>query len=173
MPRTIVKPKTMSASKRKLFVNLLPNAENLKDLAQAPIENLREHYELLFDSSPPIALGTDLLRRGIAHRLQVKAHGGLTPATRRALEKAAKISMRKLDGDSFSIPRRIKPGSEVIREWKGKTYRVVVKATGFVYEGESYASLSEIASHITGTNSNGPRFFGLRSKIDGTVANGR
>jgi hypothetical protein len=37
-------------------------------------------------------------------------------------------------------------------------------ADGFAYDGEKYTSLSEIATEITGTKWNGPRFFGLRTK---------
>jgi len=36
-------------------------------------------------------------------------------------------------------------------------------ADGFAHDGKTFASLSEIASEITGTRWNGPRFFGLRS----------
>ncbi len=61
------------------------------------------------------------------------------------------------------LPRRIKPGSELVRTWKGKSYRVMVMADGFAHDGKTFASLSEIASEITGTRWNGPRFFGLRS----------
>jgi hypothetical protein len=62
------------------------------------------------------------------------------------------------------LPRRIKPGSVLVREWKGKSHRVTVLADGFVYDGDTYSNLSEIAVLITGTRWNGPRFFGLRSK---------
>lgn len=62
------------------------------------------------------------------------------------------------------LPRRIKPGSELVRTWKGKTHRVTVMADGFTYDGQRYGSLSEIATEITGTKWNGPRFFGLRTK---------
>jgi hypothetical protein len=71
------------------------------------------------------------------------------------------------------LPRRIKPGSELVRTWKGTTYRVMVMADGFAHAGKTFASLSEIASEITGTNWNGPRFFGLRSASDRDGANGR
>jgi hypothetical protein len=33
---------------------------------------------------------------------------------------------------------------------------------GFLWSGQSYRSLSGIARAITGTNWNGPRFFGMR-----------
>jgi hypothetical protein len=62
-----------------------------------------------------------------------------------------------------TLPRRIKPGSVLVRDWKGRSHRVSVLASGFEYEGKTYVSLSEIARAITGTRWNGPRFFGLRS----------
>jgi hypothetical protein len=40
---------------------------------------------------------------------------------------------------------------------------VTVADRGFVFNGETFASLSEIARKITGTRWNGPRFFGLRA----------
>ena len=64
----------------------------------------------------------------------------------------------------LGLPRRIKPGSELVRTWNRRTYRVVVMEGGFAWEGRTYSSLSEIASEITGTKWNGPRFFGLRSR---------
>ncbi|MDA6302629.1 DUF2924 domain-containing protein, partial [Escherichia coli] len=64
-------------------------------------------------------------------------------------------------------------GSELVRTWKGRTYRVVVQQKGFAYDGSTYASLSEIASLIAGTRWNGPRFFGLRSKSEKGTANGK
>jgi hypothetical protein len=49
----------------------------------------------------------------------------------------------------------------------------MVMADGFVYEGKRFASLSEIASEITGTRWNGPRFFGLRPASNKADADGR
>ena len=37
-------------------------------------------------------------------------------------------------------------------------------AEGFAWSGKTYPSLSKIASSITGTRWNGPKFFGLRDK---------
>ena len=54
----------------------------------------------------------------------------------------------------LELPRRIKPGSELVRTWKGKSHRVRVLTDGFAYDGETFASLSEIASEITGTRWN-------------------
>jgi hypothetical protein len=73
----------------------------------------------------------------------------------------------------LELPQRIKAGSELVRTWKGKTYRVTVMADGFAHEGKTFASLSEIATAITGTKWNGPRFFGLRSAVRQEATNGK
>jgi hypothetical protein len=141
----------------------------LDRLPTTPIVDLRKRYRELFRTEPPKAFGPDLLRRSIAHRIQEKAYGGLPASTRRLLDQLVKAAMAKPDG-RLELPRRIKPGSELVRTWKGKTYRVMVMADGFAYDGKRFTSLSEIASEITGTRWNGPRFFGLRpasNRMDG------
>jgi hypothetical protein len=134
----------------------------LDRLRDRPIVELRVRYRELFRTEPPKAFGPDLLRRCIAHRIQERAYGGLSTSTRRLLNQLVKAAMAKPNG-RLELPRRIKPGSELVRTWKGKTYRVMVMANGFAYDGKTFAALSEIASAITGTRWNGPRFFGLRS----------
>ena len=136
-----------------------------------PIAQLRLRYRELFRTEPPKAFGPDLLRRTIAHRIQEKTYGGLSPSTRRLLHQLVKAEIAKPNG-RLVLPRRIKPGSELVRTWKGKTYRVIVMPDGFSHEGKTFASLSEIASEITGTNWNGPRFFGLRPAPNREDANG-
>jgi hypothetical protein len=135
--------------------------DELDRLATTRIVPLRARYRELFRVEPPKAFGPDLLRRSIAQRIQEKAYGGLPAETRRLLEQLVKVALAKPNG-RLELPRRIKPGSELVRTWKGKSYRVTVMAKGFAYDGKPFASLSEIASKITGTNWNGPRFFGLR-----------
>lgn len=132
-------------------------------LATAPIAELRKRYREVLRTDPPKAFGPDLLRRSIAHRIQEKAYGSLSGPTKRLLDQLVKAMSVKPNG-RLELPRRIKPGSELVRTWKGKTYRVVVRPDGFAYDGKTYAGLSEIASLIAGSNWNGPRFFGLRSK---------
>ena len=144
----------------------------LHRLPDTPIVDLRRRYRELFKTEPPKAFGPDLLRRSIAHRIQEKAYGGLSVPTRRLLDQLVKAAMAKPNG-RLELPRRIKPGSELVRTWKGKTYRVVVTGNGFAYDGKNYAGLSEIASSITGTRWNGPRFFGLRSPSGKEGADGR
>jgi hypothetical protein len=135
----------------------------LDRLPATPIADLRRRYREVFRTEPPKPFGPDLLRRSIAHRIQEKAYGGLSRSTQRLLDQMIKAYAAK-PGGRIVLPRRIKPGSVLVREWKHKSHRVVVLADGFAYDGRTFANLSEIAVLITGTRWNGPRFFGLRPK---------
>jgi hypothetical protein len=144
----------------------------LDRLAVMPIGQLRLRYRELFRTEPPTAFGPDLLRRSIAYRIQEKAYGGLSGSTQRLLAQLVKVAIAKPNG-RLVLPPRIKPGSELVRTWNGKTYRVMVMADGFSHGGKTFTSLSEIASAITGTKWNGPRFFGQRSALQRDGADGR
>ena len=137
--------------------------DELDRLPGMPIAELRLRYREVFRTEPPKAFGPDLLRRSIAHRIQEKAYGGLSRSAQRLLDQMMKAYAAKPNG-KIVLPRRIKPGSVLVREWKGKSHRVMVLADGFAYDGKTFGNLSEIAVLITGTRWNGPRFFGLRSK---------
>jgi hypothetical protein len=152
----------MLAQQHQLAKRVDPAIEaELDRLAVMPIAQLRVRYRELFRADPPKAFGPDLLRRSVAHRIQEKAYGGLPRGTQRLLDQMVKAFAAKPDG-RIVLPRRIKPGSVLVRQWKGKSHRVMVLADGFAYDGNTYSSLSEIACLITGTRWNGPRFFGLR-----------
>jgi hypothetical protein len=133
----------------------------VEQLRSMPIVELRARWRAKFKSEPPKAFGPDLLRRSIAYRIQEDAYGGLDRATARLLkqlmEQFAKSSGR------IVLPRRIKSGAVMIREWKGERHQVTVLEDGFAYQGKPYESLSQIARLITGTRWNGPKFFGLRT----------
>jgi len=64
---------------------------------------------------------------------------------------------------------RLKAGTMLVREWHRTTHRVTVEEQGFLFRGERYRSLSEIARTITGTRWSGPLFFGLKSKEQSDV----
>jgi hypothetical protein len=133
----------------------------LDRLPKMRIADLRARYRELFRAEPPKAFGPDLLRRSIAHRIQERAYGGLSREHQRLLDQLVRAARTKPNG-RLELPRQIKPGSELIRTWGGRVYRIVVQESGFTHEGRTYKSLSEIAFAITGTKWNGPRFFGLR-----------
>jgi hypothetical protein len=133
----------------------------LAELAQSTIAVLRARWRAEFRCDPPSAFGPDLLRRGLAYKLQEGVYGGLSAATRRELDRLA-AQIEKNPCARPNLPRRIKPGSLLVRDWNGKSHSVTVLARGYHYENHTFDSLSQIARAITGTRWNGPRFFGLR-----------
>ena len=59
-------------------------------------------------------------------------------------------------------PISLKPGTRLVREWRGATHMVLIHADGIEWRGQRYRSLSVVARKITGARWSGPRFFGLR-----------
>ena len=85
------------------------------------------------------------------HRLPhaTLAYGGLSKATQRRL--IALTKELRANGGIVSDPGpRARPGSRLVREWRGRTHTVVVREDGFEYAGKPYSSLSKIAQAITG-----------------------
>jgi hypothetical protein len=122
---------------------------------------LRQLWRTFMKSDPPPAFGPDLLRRSLAFKIQEDAFGGHSAAIRRELALLIKRVSKNPTG-RIELPRRIGVGAVLIREWKGKMHHVIVVKDGFLHDGQTYASLTEVANLITGAKWNGPRFFGLR-----------
>ena len=118
---------------------------------------LRALWHLKFKSAPPKALTKDILGRACAWHVQEKALGGIDRLSLSLLESYARGPNRP-DG----ARRYLQRGTVLVREYQGERHVVTVEASGLVWRGTSYKSLSAIARAITGTPWNGPRFFGLR-----------
>lgn len=107
---------------------------------------------------PPLHMSTKLLLRVLAYKLQELELGGLKPAVRRFLEKASSDAVGERSTAALSIA---KPGTRLIREWRGVVYEVIIEPDGVILNGERLKSLTEAAHKITGAKWSGPRFFGL------------
>jgi Protein of unknown function (DUF2924) len=136
--------------------SVMTEIEGLRD-GDLPV--LRQRWQELFATAPSPRISRDVLIRGVAFRLQEEIHGKLGKACRRQLTKLA------TDLGSGRVLTRsqpnFKPGTKLIREWKGKVHEVVIAGDTYIWSGKHYRSLSEIARAITGTRWSGPRFFGL------------
>lgn len=141
----------------------------IADLPGKDAPALRVLWRQTTGREPGPGLKGELLRAALAHRLQERAFGGVSPFVLRRLRLLVREAATfEAAGDRRSdaatsppAPRRIKPGSRLIREWKGITHEVVVVPEGYLWNGTSHPSLSAIALAITGTSWNGWRFFGL------------
>jgi hypothetical protein len=136
--------------------------DELAGLSALDRKELVEKWRILYKTGPPVGSQNKFLLYAVAHRMQEKVLGGLKPATRRFLEKAAQSN----DASKQQILPAIsvKPGTRLLREWHGVTYEVIILESSILCNGKHYRSLSEVARAITGTRWSGPLFFGMKKK---------
>jgi hypothetical protein len=134
----------------------------LTKIAMMPATALRALWQELIGLSAPSSLRRELLIPILSYKLQEQAYGGLRPSTRTHLRRLAS-SLAVDKSAPLARESRFKPGTRLIREWRGENHEVTICSSGFAYRGKDYASLSEIANLITGTRWSGPLFFGTRS----------
>ena len=140
-----------------------PVLARLVALKTTPTPQLKEQWRQLFEGEPP-AFNRRYLESRLAYRIQELAYGGLKPETVRRLEKLGE----ELDGGRVDVrkrPANDRPisGTRLIRDYQGVEHCVTVRDNDFEYQGRPYKSLSAIARTITGTQWNGPVFFGLKT----------
>ena len=145
------------------------NEDEIVHLRDLDLHGLRIRWKSVFRQQPPPHLPRHLLFATLAYRLQADKLGDLDPATARLLKQIATgrgaVEAMRLTAQFDRRRTDLKPGTILTREWNAKTYRVTVVDEGFALDGKTYDSLSKVAFAITGTNWNGPRFFGLRDKV--------
>ena len=123
-------------------------------LASLSGPDLAAEWQARFGTPVPAALPDSLRRMAIAHALQSGAREAL-PKSVKASAGARRRSRRPTGSD-------LRPGTALVRDWGGWTYRVDVLEDGRLHwDGRSWRSLSAIARAITGTPRSGPAFFGL------------
>jgi Protein of unknown function (DUF2924) len=135
----------------------------IESLSSLSLADLRRAWSERLKTPPPPLRSAELLRQLLAWQLQERAFGGLDSSTERVL---ARISDVIQNGGSCepALALQLSSGVEITREWKRVMHKVVVNDGGFLYLGNQYGSLSEVARFITGTRWSGPRFFGLERK---------
>ena len=90
----------------------------LDRLRSMPIAELRALWRAKFRSDPPRAFGPDLMRRGIAYRIQEAAYGGLDKVTARLLDQL--MAQYTRTPGKLVLPRRIKLGAVLVRVLEGE-----------------------------------------------------
>lgn len=85
---------------------------------------------------------------------------------KKASKKTAPKGRKKLNATKPPGPRKrpqydLAPGMTLTRKFKGKDLEVQITDAGFVYEDETFKSISAVARHIVGYQISGPVFFGL------------
>jgi hypothetical protein len=137
--------------------------DQLERLPRLKTSELRALWGEVFGSSPHSKLRRELLIPILGYRLQERALGGLKPSTARRLRAIAE-EMREGKRPRSAQSPGPRPGTRMVRQWQGKLHEVITLESGFLYDGEKFRSLSEIARAITGTRWSGPAFFGLKKR---------
>lgn len=127
--------------------------DEVEALERLDLFHLRERWAARFGQAPRFR-SVELFRLMLAWRLQAEVHGGLDPASRKQLRASGPVIA---EGQELGV------GAVIRRQWQGDEVIVVVAQDGFVWNGSTFRSLSAVASAITGSRWNGPKFFGLRS----------
>jgi hypothetical protein len=134
--------------------------EQLAELSGMTPAQLRAKWRECWRKPAP-DIGPDLLRRGIAWKLQSRVQGNLPSRIRRELERTAERLRRGEALISLSRPS-LKPGTRLVRQWQGRVHHVLVLDEGYEYDARRFSSLTQVATAITGTHWSGPSFFGLK-----------
>ena len=132
----------------------------LAGLSKAELSALFESY---YRCPPPSRMRQEMLVLAIAYRIQES--GGPD----RKLQRRLSGLVTELRRTGRVIPKgrtTLKPGTWLVREWQGQSHHVSVLDKDFLYRGQRYRSLSEIARTITGTQWSGPVFFGLKRRSE-------
>ncbi len=141
--------------------------DGIKELKLLSRDDLIKLWYKYFDEEPPNGTKNETLIKHIAWQIQVKKYGGYSSETLKQLEKLTQKLNNKSEINESDVKNssrqilEIKPGTKLIREFKGKKHEATALEKGFRYNGKSYKSLSAIANEITGTRWNGKKFFGV------------
>ena len=131
------------------------------EIASLDRVGLRARWREQFNREPPQRIGREVLVRELAYQAQASALGGLQLVTQSRLLKLAE-AIKKDPAALREASPQVKPGTRLVREWKGEVHEVTVLDEGVAHRGQRYGSLSEVARAITGTRWSGPVFFGLK-----------
>lgn len=125
----------------------------LREIPNLSFAELKDLYITLYNQEPPRATTRkEFFIWRVTHRLQELRFGGLDSKTKSLLENM----------DKSIIPEKPLPlGTEIIRKFKGETYRLRVVVGGFEMNNEFYKSLSAVAYKITGRKISGKEFWGV------------
>jgi hypothetical protein len=143
--------------------------DEIAHLRGLDLKGLRARWQGVFQRSAPAHLPRHLLFAILSYRIQADRLGDLDHETRQFLDQTAAAE----SGSAITARLVSFDQKRTEREWDRREHRVTVMANGFAWNGQSYDSLSKVAFAITGTKWNGPRFFGLRAKVDQSALDAR
>lgn len=128
-------------------------------LEEMTTDELKAEWARRYAATAP-NLSPELMRLGIAYRLQEQRLGGVSRSTKLLLRRL--VAQPREGERKGPPPRKLTIGTRLVRDWHGVGHTVTVLETGFEYDGKTWRSLTAIAKAISGSHCSGPGFFGLK-----------
>jgi hypothetical protein len=133
------------------------------DISALSLADLRIQWVNYWGMQPPKHIGRKMLEISIKFKIRELRGEGFTPLQQARLDQLIRSYKRNpkcFDTNDIGI----KPGTRLVRMWKGEKHSVMILPAGFEYQGKVFGSLSRVAREITGTYWNGWKFFHLTKK---------
>jgi len=140
---------------------------DLGQLENADAATLRQLWADYKGEPPPKTFTARLLRLAHAWDRQAGKAGKANGETIRARRDWNRI-IKSRSGVGAKQRAEVAPqlrnreGTRILKDWGGDTHEVLGTKDGVTWKDKSNSSLSAVARAMTGTNRNGPKFFGLR-----------
>jgi hypothetical protein len=132
---------------------------NIPDLNKASRGDLVKEWRRVFKSREPEKAGAKILRTCLLTHSQRQGH--VQACNKAEVKLLSRLKRHEAGNARMGDQTALSAGTELVRSYRGQTYTVLVRDEGFEWNGTCYGSLSEIATHITGSRRSGPKFFGL------------
>ena len=160
-------------------------SRRIEEVRQLGVKALRARFRELFKYEAPRFLHRGALSKRVAWQLQALEQGGLSEETKRRLDELARDPELRIFPNAAMVaaatappasvqrtyrfkaksnPRIPLPGTILVRRHRDREVRVVVQPNGFEFEDRTWASLSAIAKHVTGSHLSGLAWFGLAKR---------
>ncbi len=139
----------------------------IEQLEVSDAATLRRLWVDVKGSAPPRTFTARLMRLALAWEVQAASTAGETMDVQRNWRRAIRhrCAQRDRNNKGSACRATLAEGTRLLKEWGGTTHEVLVTADcGASWKGQNYRSLSAVARAMTGTNRNGPKFFGLREQ---------
>ncbi len=136
-------------------------------LEGADAATLRRLWTTSKGIEPPKTFTARLMRLALAWDAQTASEGREAAKVRREWYRIIKGRAEggSVKGAGNARPALASVGTRLLKDWGGTTHEVLVVEGGANWNGQRYSSLSAVARAMTGTNRNGPKFFGLREGV--------
>jgi hypothetical protein len=98
-------------------------------------------WQKVYKKAAPPGIRREIMVPFLAYKIQENAFGGLKPSTRAELRRIARGLKESTASTKMKSRPRIKPGSRLLRRWRGEMHEVFVAELGYEYRGTSYRIL--------------------------------